>query len=77
THYGVSVWTGYNDRNTPNYQEYYGIAADVNREIMSYLTQNVSNDDWVQPYSVVRVGNEFYVKDAYEVPYVQVLPSTT
>ena len=27
--------------------------------------------------SVVRVGNELYVKDAYEVPNVQVLPSTT
>lgn len=32
---------------------------------MSYLSQNVSNDDWVQPDSVVRVGNELYVKDAY------------
>ena len=77
THYAVSVWTGYNDRNTPIYQEYYGIASDVYREIMSYLSQNVSNDDWVQPDSVVRVGNELYVKDAYEVPNVQVLPSTT
>ena len=76
THYAVSVWTGYNDRNTPIYQEYYGIASDVYREIMSYLSQNVSNDDWVQPDSVVRVGNELYVKDAYEVPNVQVLPST-
>ncbi|MEN2297109.1 penicillin-binding protein, partial [Enterococcus faecalis] len=46
-------------------------------DIMSYLTQNVSHDDWVHPDSVVRVGKELYVNDAYEVPNVQVLPSTT
>lgn len=76
-HYAVSVWTGYNDRSTPIYQQYYGIASDVYREMMSYLAENVSNDDWEQPDSVVRLGNELYVKDAYDVPTVPVIQQST
>jgi penicillin-binding protein 1A len=73
-HYVVSVWTGYKDRLTPIYEKDYGIASDVYREMMSYLAQSVSNEDWQQPDSVIRVGSELYVKDAYEVPTV---PSST
>ncbi|MGC6767981.1 PBP1A family penicillin-binding protein [Enterococcus sp. LJL51] len=64
THYAVSVWTGYDDRLTPIHSEYWGTASDVYREMMTYLSQNVSNDDWVMPDDVVRIGAELYVKGA-------------
>ncbi|MGK0551485.1 PBP1A family penicillin-binding protein [Enterococcus faecalis] len=75
-HYAVSVWTGYKNRNTPVHEEQYGIASDVYREMMTFLAQSVSNEDWQQPDSVVRVGKELYVKDAYDVPTVPSTDST-
>lgn len=72
-HYAVSVWTGYNKRLTPIPSDYWGIASDVYREIMSYLSEGIPNDDWVMPDSVIRSGSELYVKGIYEE---QLLPST-
>lgn len=73
-HYAVSVWTGYKQRLTPIPYEYWGTASDVYREMMTYLSEGVSNDDWVMPDSVIRSGSELYVKGAYEE---QLLPSNT
>lgn len=73
-HYSVSVWTGYKQRLTPIPYEYWGTASDVYREMMTYLSEGVSNDDWVMPDSVIRSGSELYVKGAYEE---QLLPSNT
>ncbi|MEI5992694.1 PBP1A family penicillin-binding protein [Candidatus Enterococcus mansonii] len=72
--YAVSVWTGYKERLTPIPFEYWGTASDVYREMMTYLSENVSNDDWVMPDSVIRSGSELYVKGAYEE---NLLPSNT
>ncbi|MBO0447163.1 PBP1A family penicillin-binding protein [Enterococcus ureilyticus] len=73
-HYAVSVWTGYKQRLTPIPYEYWGTASDVYREMMTYLSEGVSNDDWVMPDTVIRSGSELYVKGAYEE---QLLPSNT
>ncbi|OJG90169.1 1A family penicillin-binding protein [Enterococcus silesiacus] len=73
-HYAVSVWTGYKQRLTPIPYEYWGTASDVYREMMTYLSEGVSNDDWIMPDSVIRSGSELYVKGAYEE---QLLPSNT
>ncbi|MGL4697856.1 PBP1A family penicillin-binding protein [Enterococcus larvae] len=64
THYAISVWTGYENRDTPIHSEYWGTASDIYREMMLYLSQSVSNDDWEMPDSVVRIGSELYVKGA-------------
>lgn len=73
-HYAVSVWTGYKQRLTPIPYEYWGTASDVYREMMTYLSEGVSTDDWVMPDSVIRSGSELYVKGAYEE---QLLPSNS
>ena len=73
-HYAVSVWTGYKQRLTPIPYEYWGTASDVYREMMTYLSEGVSNDDWVMPDTVIRSGNELYVKGVYEE---QLLPSNS
>lgn len=79
THYAISVWTGYENRDTPISSEYWGTASDIYREMMLYLSQNVSNDDWEMPDSVVRIGAELYVKGAQtQVPvYTSELPAST
>jgi len=73
-HYAVSVWTGYKQRLTPIPYEYWGTASDVYREMMTYLSEGVANDDWTMPDTVIRSGSELYVKGAYEE---QLLPSST
>jgi penicillin-binding protein 1A len=73
-HYAVSVWTGYKNRLTPIPFEYWGTASSVYREMMTYLSEGVANDDWTMPDSVIRSGSELYVKGAYEE---QLLPSNT
>lgn len=60
--YAVSVWAGYNELTTPLSYEYWSISTDVYREMMTYLSQNISNVDWEMPDSVVRIGSELYVK---------------
>ncbi|MCB5954316.1 PBP1A family penicillin-binding protein [Enterococcus sp. CWB-B31] len=73
-HYAISVWTGYDEKSTPIYSDYYAIASDVYREMMTYMAQNVSNEDWVMPDSVIRIGSELYVKGAQNL---QTVPSST
>lgn len=67
-HYSLSIWVGYDNRMTPITTQSEGIAQDVYREMMSYASENVSNEDWVMPNDVLRIGNELYVKGASSVP---------
>lgn len=67
-HYSLSIWAGYDKRLTPITTQTENIAQDVYREMMSYVSQNVSNEDWVMPNDVLRIGNELYVKGASSVP---------
>jgi penicillin-binding protein 1A len=60
--YALSVWTGYNERLTPIYGNGNYVASDVYREMMQYVSADVSNDDWTAPDDVVKSGNEYYVK---------------
>lgn len=73
-HYAVSVWTGYKQRLTPIPFEYWATASEVYREMMTYLSEGTSTDDWEMPDSVIRSGSELYVKGAYEE---QLLPSNS
>ncbi|MGX7203643.1 PBP1A family penicillin-binding protein [Enterococcus pingfangensis] len=66
--YSLSIWAGYDDRMTPITSQSEGIAQDVYREFMSYVSENVSNEDWEMPDDVLRIGNELYVKGASSVP---------
>lgn len=75
-HYTVSVWTGYNNRLVPIPYEYWSTASDVYREMMSYISQNMPNDDWAQPENVTRIGKELYVTDS-TTPSVVTPPATT
>lgn len=67
-HYSLSIWAGYDKRLTPITSQSENIAQDIYREMMSYVSQNVSNEDWVMPNDVLRIGNELYVKGASSVP---------
>ncbi|MDT2401345.1 PBP1A family penicillin-binding protein [Enterococcus avium] len=67
-HYSLSIWAGYDKRLTPITSQSENIAQNVYREMMSYVSQNVSNEDWVMPNDVLRIGNELYVKGASSVP---------
>lgn len=67
-HYSLSIWAGYDKRLTPITSQSENIAQDVYREMMSYVSQNVSNEDWIMPNDVLRIGNELYVKGASSVP---------
>jgi penicillin-binding protein 1A len=67
-HYSLSIWAGYDKRLMPITSQSENIAQDVYREMMSYVSQNVSNEDWVMPNDVLRIGNELYVKGASSVP---------
>lgn len=66
--YSLSIWAGYDDRMKPITSQSEYIAQDVYREMMSYASENVSNEDWVMPDDVLRIGNELYVKGATSVP---------
>lgn len=68
THYSLSVWAGYDKRTTPITTQSENIAQEVYREMMSYASENVTNEDWVMPNDVLRIGNELYVKGASSVP---------
>lgn len=64
-HYSVATWIGYDNPMQPgNYvsrqESYYPTL--VYKHIMTYLAKNVTNENWVQPNSVVKYGNELYVK---------------
>ena len=75
--YSLSVWTGYNNKMTPVTSESSHVASDVYRELMQYVSANVTNTDWEMPSGLIRVGGELYYKDQYTVRSNTVAPSTT
>ena len=75
--YSISVWTGYNKKMTPVTSESSHVASDVYRELMQYVSANVTNTDWEMPSGLIRVGGELYYKDQYTVKSSTVAPSTT
>lgn len=75
--YSISVWTGYNNKMTPVTSESSHVASDVYRELMQYVSANVTNTDWEMPSGLIRVGGELYYKDQYTVKSSTVAPSTT
>lgn len=75
--YSISVWTGYNNKITPVTSESSHVASDVYRELMQYVSANVTNTDWEMPSGLIRVGGELYYKDQYTVRSNTVAPSTT
>ncbi|MGX7328345.1 PBP1A family penicillin-binding protein [Enterococcus bulliens] len=65
-HYSMAVWIGYLDPLTPVTNLSSHVATDVYRELMSYISASFdTQEDFVQPDDVVRVGNELYFKDSY------------
>lgn len=67
-HYSMSVWTGYDKQfQTGNYvtQDETKIAQEIYRSEMSYVSQNVSNENWTAPSDVVATSKngttEYYV----------------
>lgn len=75
--YSISVWTGYNKKMIPVTSESSHVASDVYRELMQYVSANVTNTDWEMPSGLIRVGGELYYKDQYTVKSNTVAPSTT
>lgn len=75
--YSISVWTGYNKRMTPVTSESSHVASDVYRELMQYVSANVTNTDWEMPSGLIRVGGELYYKDQYTARSNAITPSTT
>lgn len=75
--YSISVWTGYNKKMTPVTSESSHVASDIYRELMQYVSANVTNTDWEMPSGLIRVGGELYYKDQYTVKSNTVAPSTT
>lgn len=75
--YSISVWTGYNNKMTPVTSELSHVASDVYRELMQYVSANVTNTDWEMPSGLICVGGELYYKDQYTVRSNTVAPSTT
>ena len=58
--YSMAVWTGYSNRLTPVLDDGIKVATEVYRAMMTYLTPE-SNEDWVQPNGVYRVGYYLYL----------------
>lgn len=75
--YSISVWTGYNKKMTPVTSESSHVASDVYRELMQYVSANVTNTDWEMPSGLIRVDGELYYKDQYTARSNAVTPSTT
>ncbi|WP_338367642.1 PBP1A family penicillin-binding protein [Enterococcus faecium] len=75
--YSISVWTGYNKKMTPVTSESSNVASDVYRELMQYVSANVTNTDWEMPSGLIRVGGELYYKDQYTARSNAITPSTT
>ncbi|HFD0862120.1 TPA: PBP1A family penicillin-binding protein [Enterococcus faecium] len=75
--YSISVWTGYNKKMTPVTSESSHVASDVYRELMQYVSANVTNTDWEMPSGLIRVGGELYYKDQYTARSDAITPSTT
>ncbi|URZ86697.1 PBP1A family penicillin-binding protein [Floricoccus penangensis] len=62
-HYSMAVWTGYKNKLNPLYGPKLAVSLDVYREMMTYLSQNVPNEDWVMPEGVHRNGSELTVSN--------------
>lgn len=75
--YAISVWTGYKEFLRPLPYENWSIASDVYREMMVYMSQNISNIDWTMPSSVVRIGSELYIKGATQQQWPVIQDTTT
>ncbi len=75
--YSISVWTGYNKKMTPVTSESSHVASDVYRELMQYVSANVTNTDWEMPSGLIRVDGELYYKDQYTARSNAITPSTT
>ncbi len=75
--YSISVWTGYNKKMTPVTSESSHVASDVYRELIQYVSANVTNTDWEMPSGLIRVGGELYYKDQYTARSNAITPSTT
>lgn len=75
--YSISVWTGYNKKMTPVTSESSHVASDVYRELMQYVSANVTNTDWEMPSGLICVGGELYYKDQYTARSNTITPSTT
>ncbi|MDK4440427.1 PBP1A family penicillin-binding protein [Enterococcus faecium] len=75
--YSISVWTGYNKKMTPVTSESSHVASDVYRELMQYVSANVTNTDWEMPSGLIRVGGELYYKDQYTARSNAITPSAT
>ncbi|MFV0560547.1 MAG: PBP1A family penicillin-binding protein [Enterococcus sp.] len=64
--YAISVWTGYDNKLTPVTSTSSHVASDVYRELMQYVSANVTNADWTMPSGLVRASNgELYYADEY------------
>lgn len=75
-HYSIAVWTGY-DKSTEQGVANQTIAQLIYRNMMSYLSANVSNSDWSKPSTVVRVGNVLYVKGHQPATTTEKTPSSS
>ena len=71
--YSMAVWTGYSNRLTPVLDDGIKVATEVYRAMMTYLTPE-SNEDWVQPNGVYRVGYYLYLNGTNPNRY---LPQST
>ncbi|MDT2772305.1 PBP1A family penicillin-binding protein [Enterococcus durans] len=75
--YAISVWTGYNEKLTPVTSESSHVASDVYRELMKYVSTNVTNEDWEMPSGLVRYGGELYYRDQVNNTQRRTTPSST
>ncbi|MFQ9322427.1 MAG: PBP1A family penicillin-binding protein [Enterococcus durans] len=75
--YAISVWTGYNEKLTPVTSESSHVASDVYRELMKYVSANVTNEDWEMPSGLVRYGGELYYRDQVNNTQKRTTPSST
>lgn len=66
--YVMAVWTGYDNYFHAIPQIYRRNAALVYKNMMAKLAENVPNEDWEQPSSVIRSGNTLYVKGSVDIP---------
>ncbi|MDR2832541.1 MAG: PBP1A family penicillin-binding protein [Streptococcaceae bacterium] len=73
----LAIWTGYKDPldfidlNATN------ISQEVYRSMMSFMTENTQNNDWVMPANIRRVGSELQLIDSNYQGQVNLWSTTT